>query len=66
MRAITVTPGAPGRERLAELDEPERDDGVPPSAGGPLEVIDLYPLPPSDPERLVSFYVTLSATILAS
>ena len=24
MRAITVTPGAPGRERLAQLDEPDR------------------------------------------
>jgi len=38
--------------------------GVPPSAGGPLEVIDLHPLPPSDPEGLVSFYVTLAATVL--
>jgi hypothetical protein len=38
--------------------------GVPPSAGGPLDVIDLHPLPPSDPEGLVSFYVTLAATIL--
>ena len=37
---------------------------VPPSAGGPLEVIELHPLPPSDPEGLVSFYVTLAATIL--
>jgi hypothetical protein len=37
---------------------------VPPSAGGPLDVIDLHPLPPSDPEGLVSFYVTLAATIL--
>ena len=30
----------------------------------PLEVIDLHPLPPSDPQGLVSFYVTLGATIL--
>jgi hypothetical protein len=37
---------------------------LPPSAGGPLQVVDLYPLPSSDPQGLVSFYVTLAATIL--
>ncbi|MEU6269431.1 hypothetical protein [Saccharopolyspora shandongensis] len=30
----------------------------------PLEIIDVHPLPPSDPQGLVSFYVTLGATIL--
>jgi hypothetical protein len=37
---------------------------VPPGAGGPLPVVDLHPLPRSDPEGLVSFYATLAATIL--
>lgn len=37
---------------------------VPPRAGGPLRVVDVHPLPPRDPEGLVSFYVTLAATIL--
>jgi FtsH-binding integral membrane protein len=37
---------------------------VPARAGGPLQVIDLHPLPPTDPQGLVSFYVTLAATIL--
>ncbi len=36
---------------------------IPPSAG-PLRVVDLYPLPTSDPEGLVSFYITIAATIL--
>ena len=30
----------------------------------PLQVVDLYPLPSTDPQGLVSFYVTLAATIL--
>jgi hypothetical protein len=30
----------------------------------PLEIIDTHPLPPSDPQGLVSFYVTLASTIL--
>jgi len=30
----------------------------------PLEVVDVQPLPPQDPQGLVSFYVTLAATIL--
>jgi hypothetical protein len=34
------------------------------SPAGPLTVADLHPLPTSDPEGLVSFYVTLAATIL--
>lgn len=34
------------------------------SAGVPLAVVDLYPLPAHDPQGLVSFYVTLAATIL--
>jgi hypothetical protein len=37
---------------------------VPARAGGPLQVIDLHPLPPTDPQGLASFYVTLAATIL--
>ena len=37
---------------------------VPPSAGGPLQVVDLHPLPPTDPQGLASFYATLAATIL--
>lgn len=34
------------------------------SGAGSLTVVDLYPLPSGDPEGLVSFYVTLAATIL--
>jgi hypothetical protein len=30
----------------------------------PLQVVDMYPLPSTDPQGLVSFYVTLAATIL--
>jgi hypothetical protein len=30
----------------------------------PVEVVDVRPLPPSDPQGLTSFYVTLGATIL--
>jgi hypothetical protein len=37
---------------------------IPKRAGGPLPVTDLHPLPPSDPQGLVSFYVTIAATIL--
>jgi hypothetical protein len=37
---------------------------VPSSAAGPLKVLDLHPLPASDPEGLVSFYVMIAATIL--
>jgi hypothetical protein len=32
--------------------------------GTPVEVVDLHPLPPSDPLGLVPFYVTLGATLL--
>jgi hypothetical protein len=31
---------------------------------GPLKVLDLHPLPPSDPNGLIAFYVMLGATIL--
>ena len=37
---------------------------VPARAGGPLEIVDLHPLPPTDPQGLASFYATLAATIL--
>ncbi|HEY2320229.1 MAG TPA: hypothetical protein VGH67_18115, partial [Solirubrobacteraceae bacterium] len=37
---------------------------VPARAGGPLQIVDLHPLPPTDPEGLASFYATLAATIL--
>ena len=37
---------------------------VPARAGGPLQIVDLHPLPPTDPQGLVSFYATLAATIL--
>ncbi len=37
---------------------------VPPRVGGPLRVVDLHPLPRTDPLGLDSFYVTLAATIL--
>ena len=32
----------------------------------PLEVVDVQPLPPQDPQGLVSFYVTLAPTISGS
>ena len=37
---------------------------VPTGAGGPLQIIDLHPLPSTDPQGLASFYATLAATIL--
>jgi hypothetical protein len=37
---------------------------VPARAGGPLQIVDLHPLPPTDPQGLASFYATLAATIL--
>jgi hypothetical protein len=37
---------------------------VPARAGGPLQIADLHPLPPTDPQGLASFYATLAATIL--
>jgi hypothetical protein len=37
---------------------------VPSRIGGPLRIVDLHPLPPTDPLGLASFYVTLAATIL--
>jgi hypothetical protein len=37
---------------------------IPTRAGGPLQIIDLHPLPPTDPQGLASFYATLAATIL--
>jgi hypothetical protein len=37
---------------------------IPTRAGGPLSIVDLRPLPPSDPQGLVAFYVTIAATIL--
>jgi hypothetical protein len=37
---------------------------VPASAGGPLQIVDLHPLPPTDPQGLASFYATLAATTL--
>jgi hypothetical protein len=37
---------------------------IPTRAGGPLSVVDLRPLPPSDPQGLVAFYATIAATIL--
>jgi hypothetical protein len=37
---------------------------VPAGAGGPLRIVDLHPLPPTDPQGLASFYATLAATIL--
>jgi hypothetical protein len=33
-------------------------------AGRPLEIQDVRPLPPADPQGLVAFYVTLAATVL--
>ena len=35
---------------------------VPPDLG--VQVVDLHPLPPSDPQGLTAFYVTIAATIL--
>jgi hypothetical protein len=37
---------------------------VPAHAGGPLQIVDLHPLPPTDPQGLAAFYATLAATIL--
>ncbi|HWE11286.1 MAG TPA: hypothetical protein VG325_18195 [Solirubrobacteraceae bacterium] len=37
---------------------------VPAATGGPVKVVDLHPLPPTDPQGLASFYVTIAATIL--
>jgi FtsH-binding integral membrane protein len=37
---------------------------VPARAGGPVQIVDLHPLPPTDPQGLASFYATLAATIL--
>ena len=37
---------------------------MPAQAGGPLQIVDLHPLPPTDPQGLASFYATLAATIL--
>jgi hypothetical protein len=37
---------------------------VPSRIGGPLRIVDLHPLPPTDPLGLASFYATLAATIL--
>jgi hypothetical protein len=37
---------------------------VPTWAGGPLQIVDLHPLPPTDPQGLASFYATLAATTL--
>jgi hypothetical protein len=34
------------------------------TAGQPVRVVDLHPLPPTDPQGLVSFYVTLAASIV--
>jgi len=34
------------------------------ASAGPLTVVDLHPLPSKDPQGLVSFYVTLAATLL--
>jgi hypothetical protein len=39
-------------------------EAVPARAGGPLRIVDLHPLPPTDPQGLASFYATLAATIL--
>jgi hypothetical protein len=37
---------------------------VPTWAGGPLQIVDLHPLPPTDPQGVAAFYATLAATIL--
>ena len=37
---------------------------VPARASGPLPIVDLHPLPSTDPQGLASFYATLAATIL--
>jgi hypothetical protein len=37
---------------------------LPPRVGGPLRVLDLHPLPRTDPLGLDSFYIALAATIL--
>jgi hypothetical protein len=37
---------------------------VPSRIGGPLRIVDLHPLPPTDPLGLAAFYATLAATIL--
>lgn len=34
------------------------------TAGQPVRVVDLHPLPPADPQGLVSFYVTLASSIV--
>jgi len=33
-------------------------------AGQPVRVVDLHPLPPGDPQGLVSFYVTIAASLI--
>jgi hypothetical protein len=38
--------------------------GVPRSAGGPLRIVDLHPLPSTDPQGLDAFYATIAATLL--
>ncbi|MGC9669013.1 hypothetical protein ACNTMW_20950 [Planosporangium sp. 12N6] len=35
-----------------------------PGSAPPLRVVDVHPLPPTDPQGLVSFYVTIAATVL--
>ena len=55
------------RQRGRHLGRPRAGAGCPGGArraGGPLQIVDLHPLPPTDPQGLASFYATLAATIL--
>lgn len=64
----------PGRPRLlvasasgasvARVLEKAAEQVVTSSGVPELDVVDLHPLPPSDPQGLVAFYVTLAASIL--
>jgi hypothetical protein len=51
---------ASGASVARELEQIAR--GLPPQL--PLRVVDLHPLPPSDPQGLIGFYVTIAATLV--
>jgi hypothetical protein len=64
---------APGRPRLLVAsaagislarDLEQAAEQISQTSAGPLTAVDLHPLPRSDPQGLVTFYVMLAATIL--
>ncbi|NJC73886.1 DUF3533 domain-containing protein [Planosporangium thailandense] len=65
-RALLLVSSASGASVALVLERAAEQVGeqLAPGRAQPVRVVDVHPLPPTDPQGLVSFYVTIAATVL--